>query len=458
MEKGKYNPYDEGVEVIQDDDKVKIVKVLTLNAAQYFGSDYFYGNDNWSRHYRDGDLYFIISKKDDSLYSIFNDEDGSVIRNVNQGNIIKTIDDLKQSFLSSLKVLSPLIKGGKTYEFLKKISKGYDPGWRDDGDDPLISQIKFNDTNPGSSKVIIVIDDDEVFLDTINVDSSEDIYAYRSFTGYYSDSDYDTYHETDRWKNGEFIEYNFSDENKRKAFQIARYYDNGIKSDDYEGISKILDDSFEYVVADLIFEYVSTWQDCIDDVVKNIILDEVAKPFDKFGIKEINRGNKFESSVNVLLHWYYDVGNYKFTLSELLNKLIKLYDKKDRGWWNELEYEVDCADWDDNAIQSYYSKRLDSMLEKIQEDDRFIDVDEYNQIRDYVEKEYGYSWVQTKKDPNISFMIGEVQPETNKVLVNVHNSKTDSQHQRLLDIDGLYQLNNQPELFTERRIIRKKFL
>ena len=209
---------------------------------------------------------------------------------------------------------------------------------------------------------------------------------------------------------------------------------------------------------DLIYEYTSKWQDCIDDVVKDIILGEIAKPFDKFGIKEIHRGYRFETTVGVLLHWYSDVENDKFTLSELLNKLIKLYDKKDRGYWRELEYDVYCDDWDDNVIQSYYSKSLDEMLEKIEEDDSFIDIDKYNEIIDHVEAKYGYDWVKTKKDPDIQFVIIKVQPETNKVLVNVHNDKTKKYHQRLLDLDGLYQLDNQPELFNERRIVSKKFL
>jgi hypothetical protein len=457
MEKGKYNPYDEDVEVIQDDDKVKIVKVLTLNAAQYFGSD-FYGNDNWGRHYRDGDLYFIISKKDDSLYSIFNDEDGSVIRNVNQGNVIETIDDLKQSFLSSLKVLSPLIKGGKTYEFLKKVSKGYDPKWNDNGDDPIIDGINFNERNPSSSKVVIKFEDDEVFLDTIGVEDTDDVYSYRVFTGNYSGRDYDTYGEEDRWRQGEFIDYHFNDENKRKAFQIAKFYENRIKPNDYKDIASILSDNFERIVDDFIFEYASKWKDCIDDVVKDIILGEIAKPFDKFGIKEIHRGYRFETNVSILLHWYSDVENNKFTLSELLNKLIKLYDKKDRGYWSELEYEVDCADWDDSVMQEYYSKSLDSMLEKVEEDDRFINIDEYNEMTSYIEEKYGYEWIRTKKDPDTQFLIINVQPETNKALVNVHNDKTGKTHKRLLDMDGLYQLDNQPELFNERRIISKKFL
>jgi hypothetical protein len=457
MEKEKYNPYDEDVEVIQDDENVKVIEVLTLKSAQYFGSD-FYGEDNWNNHYRNGDLYFIISKKDDSLYSIFNDKDGSVIRDLNINNKIATVNDLKRSFLSSLKILSPLIKGGKTYEFLKKISKGYDPNWNDTGEDPIIDGINFNDRNPSNSKVVIKFEDDEVFLDTINVESSDDVYTYRTFVGNYSGRDYDTYGEEDRWKEGEYIEYHFNDENKRKSLQIAKFFDNKVDLSNHRGIAAILNDNFGRIVDDFIFEYVSKWKDCIDDVVKDIILGEIAKPFDKFGIKEIHRGYRFETTVAVLLHWYSDVENDKFTLSELLNKLIKLYDKKDRGYWNELEYEVDCADWDDNVMQEYYSKSLDSMLEKVQEDDRFINIDDYNEMVSFVEEKYGYDWVKTKKDPNISFLILNVQPETNKVLVNVHNDKTNKYHQRLLDMDGLYQLDNQPELFNERRIVSKKFL
>jgi hypothetical protein len=457
MEKGKYNPYDEDVDVIQDDENVKIVKVLTLNAAQYFG-DNFYGKDHWGNHYKNGDLYFVIGKKDDTLYSIYNDDDGSVIRDLKNHDEIISVNDLKRSFLSSLKILSPLIKGGKTYEFLKKISKGYDPGWRDNGDDPIIDEIKFNERNPSNSKVVIKFEDDEVFLDTIGVEDSDDIYNYRAFTGYYSGRDYDTYNEDDRWKQGEFILDRFNDENQDKALKIAKFYENGIGPNDYRKIASILNNGFESIVDDLIFEYVSKWQDCINDVVKDIILGEIAKPFDRFGIKEIHMGYRFETTVGVLLHWYNDVENEKFTLSELLNKLMILYDKKNRGYWGELEYEVDCVDWDDNAMQEYYSKSLDSMLEKIQEGDQFANVDEYNEITDFIEEKYGFDWVKTKKDPNILFIILKIQPETNKILVNVRNNKTGKYHQRLLDIDGLHQLDNQPELFNERRIVKKKFL
>lgn len=458
MENGKYNPYDEDVEIIQDDKNIKVVRVTTLKSAQYFGGE-FYGEDNWNGHYRNGDLYFIIGKKDDKLYSIYNDDDGSVMRDLNQNNEMVDVNDFKRAFLPSLKVLSPLIKGGKTYEFLKEVSKGYDPHWRSNGDDPLIDEVKFNSRNPSNSKVVIKFEDDEVFLDTINVESSDDVYTYRVFTGnYYNGRDYDVYSENDRWKDGEYIDFYFNDENKRKALNIAKLYDNRITQGDYRSISEILRDNFDRIVDDLIFEYVSRWKDCINETVRDIILGEIAKPFDRFGIKEIHRGYKFETTVGVLLHWYHDLENYRFTLSELLNKLIKLYDKKNRGYWSEIEYEVDCANWDDNSMQEYYSKSLDEMMEKAQDDDRFIDIDEYNEIRNYVEEKYGYKWIKTKKDPDISFMVVNVQPESNKILVSVHNDKTKSQHQRLLDIDGLYQLDNQPELFNEIRIVRKKFL
>ena len=254
------------------------------------------------------------------------------------------------------------------------------------------------------------------------------------------------------------IQYNFNDDNRSKAFKIAKFSNGFIKEDDYENIAKILDENFSYIVDDLINEYASKWQECINDAVKDIILGEIDKPFDRFGIKQVHKGYRFETTVGVLLHWYHDVENYRFTLSELLNKLIKLYDKKNRGYWSELEYEQTCEDWDDNAIQEYFSKGLDQMLEKIEEDDRFIDVNGYREIRDFIDEKYGFDWVKTKKDPGISFIVQTIQPETNKALVNVYNDKTNKYHQRLLDIDGLYQLDNQPELFNERRIVKKKFL
>ena len=87
MEKGNYNPYDEDVDIIQDNDDIKIVKVLTLKAAQYFGTD-FYGNDNWNSHYRNGDLYFNISKKDKNIYSILMQS----LQNLLQKNLATAID------------------------------------------------------------------------------------------------------------------------------------------------------------------------------------------------------------------------------------------------------------------------------------------------------------------------------------------------------------------------------
>ena len=149
--------------------------------------------------------------------------------------------------------MSPLIKGGKTYEFLKEVSKGYDPHWRSNGDDPLIDEVKFSDRNPSNSKVVIKFEDDEVFLDTINVESIDDVYTYRTFVGNYSGRDYDTYGEEDRWKEGEFIEYHFNDENKRKALEIAKFYENRAELNGYRGIADILSEHFGRIVDDLIY-------------------------------------------------------------------------------------------------------------------------------------------------------------------------------------------------------------
>jgi hypothetical protein len=46
MNYGKYNPYESGdVKIVSEDDNLKIVKVLSKEAAHYFGGDLY--SQNW---------------------------------------------------------------------------------------------------------------------------------------------------------------------------------------------------------------------------------------------------------------------------------------------------------------------------------------------------------------------------------------------------------------------------
>ena len=69
MEKENYNPYND-IKVIFDDKEVSMYEVLTPESAKYFGGDRY--SDDWGSIYRNGDLYFVVDKIGDKIYSIFN--------------------------------------------------------------------------------------------------------------------------------------------------------------------------------------------------------------------------------------------------------------------------------------------------------------------------------------------------------------------------------------------------
>ena len=95
MNYGKYNPYESGdVEIISENEDLKIVKVLTKDAAFYFGGDFY--SQNWDNNFSEGDIYFIISSNEDiPIVSLHNREDNepSVVRTGYDSNRFGNADD-----------------------------------------------------------------------------------------------------------------------------------------------------------------------------------------------------------------------------------------------------------------------------------------------------------------------------------------------------------------------------
>ena len=225
MNYGKYNPYESGdVEIVSEDDKLKIVKILTKDAAHYFGGDLH--SQNWDDNFSEGDLYFLISTDPDvQEFSIHNrnEQEPSVIRYGYDKNSLMNADDLKSRFPNSIKLLTPLVRFGKTFEFLKSVYYGYEPRWSENGGDKIIGEIKFNSKSPSNSIVVIEFDNDEDFLNIFDLDG-DDIYEWRYYMSDYSNVDYDTYRYTEDWDEGDFIEYAFDDQNKEKLINIVRTF------------------------------------------------------------------------------------------------------------------------------------------------------------------------------------------------------------------------------------------
>jgi hypothetical protein len=458
MNYGKYNPYESGdVEIVSEDDNLKIVKVLSKEAAHYFGGDLY--SQNWDNNFSDGDLYFLISSDPDiQEFSIHNrdNNDPSVIRYGYDRNSLKNTDDLKSRFPNSLKLLTPLVRFGKTFEFLKSIYNGYEPRWNENGGDDLIYNINFNRTNPGQSVVEIAIDNEDTFLDIFDIEQ-DDRYEWRYYMSDYGGINYDYDMSYDAWNEGEFMSWRFNEENKQRVINIVRSYYPTTSPDDDRTIHTLLNNNIdESFVSRVIDEYVEEYDNCVYSEMREIINSEFQNPFIKFGIKEKNRNYKYTATVGVLLNWYKQLKIEDFDLGGLLTTLIEKFDKTDRGDWGEMRWNVDCKDWDDNKYQEYVSDQIDKLEEKLSDDERFTNYEEYKEIVSTVDQKYGFEkWVPVKTDENTFFKIDKVDPATNKIIITFRNNTSDEREQkRSVDFEDLKRIETQYELFEQiKRIV-----
>ncbi len=453
MNYGKYNPYESGdVEIVSENDEVKIVKVLSKEAAFYFGGDLY--SQNWDYNFSDGSLYFLISDDvDTQIISIHNRDNGdpSVIRYGYDRNRIINTDDLKKRFPESIKVLNPLIRFGETFEFLKSVYNGYEPRWNENGGDDLIYNIDFKENNPGQSIVEIVIDNENTFLNIFNIEE-DDIYEWRYYMNDYGghDINYDMYYED--WKEGNFMSYRFNEENKERIINIVRSYYPSTPPDDMQLIHSLLNDQInEKFVESVINEFAYEYETCLYDTVRNIINSEFENPFMKFGIKEKNRNYKYVTTVGVLLTWYKQLKIEDLKIEGLLQTLIEKFDKTNRGYWSELRWDTECKDWDDEKYQQFVSDQIDKLEEDLSDDERFSNYEEYKEIVSSIDQEYGFEkWIPVKTDENTYFKIDKVDPGTNKIIITLRNNMSNEREQkRSVNYEDLKTIETQYELFEE---------
>jgi uncharacterized protein YihD (DUF1040 family) len=348
------------------------------------------------------------------------------------------------------------VRFGKTFEFLKSIYNGYEPGWNENGGDKIIGEIKFNRSNPNNSIVVIEFNNEEDFLNIFDLDEN-DIYEWRYYMSDYSNVDYDDYRYTEDWNEGDFFQYAFDDQNKEKLINIVRTFFPSTDITDTKKISLLANEIDSNFVDRVVDEYASEWETCIYNAARDEIRSEVENPFIKFGIKEKLLAYKYESTVGVLLTWYKQLKSEDVDLGGLLKGLINKFDRNNyRGNWGEIRYNTDCNDWNNDAYQTYVSDRLDKIIEKYEEDERFVNYYEFIELQQKIDQEYGFGkWIPVKTDKNIYFKIDKIDPGTNKVIITFRNNQSDNrEEQRSVDFEDLKRIETQYELFEQiKRIV-----
>jgi hypothetical protein len=450
MENGNYNPYND-IKVIYDDEYVSIYEVMTSESAQYFGGgDY---GVKWDRLYRNGDLYFIVDKIGDEIYSIFNQNgEPTEIYDVTNHENIKDPKKIYKIFPQLKSIIDDMLVGGDAYQLLKRVKSGYDPGWSIRNNDDLLYSINFNEKNPGLSKVTIRFSDIEEYLSLFDDRlDDDDKYYFNLYNNSYYEPDYDRYRLSEDWNEGYIYPY-LNDENKKLLDNIGLILSGGEDlptSQMMVLIAEYFDDETEEISRDWFY-----YEDSARvDIIKKNMDDEISNKFINFGIKEKYPHYEYETSVNILLRLLNTFGDKISDIKTTLKKIIDKYDTSDIGYWSELYWNIDIGNkFDDESFNRDASYVINKMITKISDDEKYVSFEEYIKIIDIIKNKYGFDkWIVLKKDNNLKYKINSVDPATNKLNLTIENIKTGKSENRLMSLEDIPQLEYQYELFNENR-------
>lgn len=344
----------------------------------------------------------------------------------------------------------------ETYEFFKKLSNGEEIN-RWSYPDKLIYDIRHT-RGSNSIKVVITFDDDDDFLDVLNV-HDDDRYNWRRFMGNYYTGDLDTYRYEDEWDDGYILEI-FNDENKELVNEILKLTKPNLRVgvDSNEEISKFLHNTFDEI-EDLVYDHAEQREECIYEGAKKFIMKETDNPFKKFGIVQKSHSYKFETTVSIILKLYRLLKAEDEDLKGLLTKLHEKYPQYENiGSWDDLVYEGWCDDFDSELEQSNFKKHLEKILDDLMENFEGYDFEGYNQLYITVMKLGGFNkWINIP-DKNMSVIFNSLDEKTNKLTLTVHKSGK-TPHKRIVNnLDELNLTLYQPELFESVKKNLRKFL
>ena len=455
-----YNPYEEDLDVIYEDDSVRLIDVMTKKGLKYLLPD-FDNQDLTGVRTEFGvfseDIYFIVGKDPESEIFMFKEyEDGTKILNVTDGfksSEATDVRDVISKYPQLKEDINKIFKGGTTFEYLKSIMSGkVQPSWGDDVD-PLIDVVNYNEDRPSSSSITIKFEEQDDFLDVFNIDN-EDRYYYKDANNPYAYRDTDVYWFNQQWEDGDFVNYTLNDENKKKFDEIISLVSpKSINKETQEKV-KVFDQFFSSYSEDFLTDYAQDYQNCVEDNVRESINSEFENPFMKFGIKEVNHSYKYEVNISVLLTWFKQLNVIGGTVKDLLTKLIDKYDKNNRGDWSELEYNIGCDDFDYEKLNDRVSNIFDDVMDGIQENGEFgfMNFEEYSNYLDYIQKLGGFGTVMTiPKSENKKFVISDLDRSTNKATIAIDTGEREPEY-RKLSMDELNSFLYNYELFNESKL------
>ena len=206
---------------------------------------------------------------------------------------------------------------------------------------------------------------------------------------------------------------------------------------------------FDSNVTNIVSDWSDEMNDCKTRQSKQEIEDELCDPFANYGI--ISKGgcfDKYVTTVNILLGLY---NTYKTKSEDLRGILKKVGLGLDATEFGEYAYEVDCYDFNQESFQKTVTRELDNILEALEDDVRFPELDKYREVLSTVLTKYDLNRIyELPSDENKRFRITSIDPKTRTIFLDYGKDRGTPTEKRSYDLEGFNNFLHTPELFEQK--------
>ena len=439
---------------IYEDNDVLVVRPKSHAASCYYGANTKWcttqkGNPGYfDKYFRDGNLYYFLNKKTGLKMALFRNEKERITDVYNSEDRNVDLEELREEFPNQNDLIDELLGMG---EFVKKLREFVrnQTSVRDlENSDPSILEIIPGDPL-GQSKIVFDFGDDDNFLKFLDL-TDDDIWFFNVMNSHYSDYEFmDSYTIDEDWKEGYIVYGDLNDENQEKLKQISEIIlpskEFDIRSDEYrQELSSVLSDLFERETDNILSDYFAEKNREMTITARESMNNELDKALESIGFAFKRKHDEIYTTAANLLMWTARYGITKIDAMSLIQKLIEDHGRN-IGNWAEDQYEYqDYDNFDSESFNNYVERQLDSILEKLEEDETLEDFIEF---RKKILSKYKINvWYELPKDKKKSFKIKDFDRDDMTVSVEMRTPEGGFETKKYSE-EQFYNLLHQPELF-----------
>lgn len=448
-------------EKLYEDDEVLVVKPKSHAASCYYGANTKWctaAKDNtgyFQRYSVNGDLYYFINKKNNTKLALYVNDENKTKEIYDAQDRVVHINDLRNSFPNQNDLIDELSGIGDFVKKLREYSRGKIDNSAMLNSDPSIKRI-LTEEPPGQSELIIEFDNDEEFLEFLDL-GDDDVWFLKMITSSYSDYEFmDSYTIEEDFKNGYIIYHDLNNENMDKLKNIAEVvypnFEFDLQSDDYkENLNKNLLDLFPKQIDWILSDYQSEKNSEMFSVAKDTVSKEIDEVLEKSGIEVYRQYDEVKTTVANLLMWSTRLEIYKIDAKSLIKQIVEHNTNSRIGGWMENSYEFQNPEYfNETSFNDTVTRQFDDILEILdssaEEDGNTIG--EFINFRNRIIKNFDLNtWYVLPKKKNNRFRIEGFDREDMKIIVRV--SLADKSNDKVLTLseENFHNLLYQPELF-----------